>query len=69
MAGLMPSCCRTSASTYSWVLQHREREGLMQAFAMGLDIDPGNTTLRDGLQAVSDDLTGNDLRDVSERWL
>ena len=69
MAGLMPSCCRTSAATYGWVLQRREREGLMQAFAMGLDSDPDNTTLRDGLQAVNDDLTGNDLREVSERWL
>jgi hypothetical protein len=37
----------------------------MQAFAMGLDIEPDNAAMRDGLQAVSDDLTGNDLREVS----
>ena len=37
----------------------------MQAYAMGLDIEPDSAELRDGLQAVSDDLTGNDLREVS----
>ena len=38
-----------------------------QAFAMGLDIDPENAALRDGLQGVSDDLTGDDLRKVLQR--
>ena len=38
--------------------------GLAQAFAMGLDIDPDHAALREGLQAVSEDLTGNDLRKV-----
>ena len=35
-----------------------------QAFAMGLDIDPDHAALRDGLQGVSEDLTGDDLRKV-----
>ena len=31
---------------------------------MGLDIDPNHAALRDGLQAVTEDLTGDDLRKV-----
>lgn len=31
---------------------------------MGLDIDPDHAALRDGLQGVSEDLTGDDLRKV-----
>lgn len=36
----------------------------VQAFAMGLDLDPENEKLREALQGVSDDLTGAQLKMV-----
>lgn len=34
----------------------------LQAFAMGLDLDPGHEALREGLQRVSEDLSSAQLK-------
>ncbi len=74
-ARLSPACSR-SRQVWRHLLQHRNGDrceplgeldsdaARLQAFAMGLDIDPENAALRDGLQGVSEDLTGDDLRKV-----